>query len=159
MKKLFDNALLCLWRALLFCPIVLLVGELLPGASQLSAGLFYLGGQALALGVSFVPSRARVAALLAGGAAYAAAGALALNALGNPMALIIVALGVVAYALTVRAEGTGVRYDTRLMIAGALIHAVAPGVIQFTGMPVDYTAMMWAGIAFLLMCPYALNDY
>lgn len=158
MKKLFDNALLCLWRALLFSPVVLLAGELLPGASQLSAGLFYLGGQALALGVSFVPSRARVAALLAGGAAYAAAGALALGAPGNPMALVIVALGVVAYALTVRAEGTGVRYDTRLMIAGALIHAVAPLVIQFSGMSIDYTAMMWAGIAFLLMCPYALND-
>ena len=26
------------------------------------------------------------------------------------------------------------------------------------GRPIDYTAMMWAGIAFLLMCPYALND-
>lgn len=49
MKKLFDNALLCLWRALMYAPVILTLGALLPGGGQLKCGLFYLCGQALAL--------------------------------------------------------------------------------------------------------------
>ena len=59
MKKLFDNALLCLWRTLMYAPVILTLGALLPGGGQLKCGLFYLCGQALALILSFIPARAR----------------------------------------------------------------------------------------------------
>lgn len=156
MKKLFKSALLCLFRALLFSPVPLLLGALLPGASQLSAGLFYGAGQLLGLGVSLVPVRGRIAALIVGALAYVLAGVWALNAIAAPIVLVIVGLCAVGYLFTARACARG-DYDPRLMIAGAILHAGAPVAITLSGAQVEYTAMMWCGILFLAMCPYVMN--
>ena len=156
MKKLFRSALLCVYRALMFSPLPLLLGALLPGASQLSAGLYYGAGQLMALGVALLPARGRVAALIVGALAYAGAGVWSLGALAAPFALVIVALCAVLYLFTARACARG-DYDPRLMIAGAILHAGAPVAISLSGQQVEYTALMWCGIAFLAMCPYVLN--
>lgn len=156
MKKLFNNALLCLFRALMFSPLPLLLGALLPGASQLSAGLFYGAGQLMGLGVSLMPVRGRVAALIAGALAYAGVGVWALGALEAPFVLVIIGICTAGYLLTARACARG-DYDPRLMIAGAILHAGAPVAITLSGAPVEYTALMWCGIAFLAMCPYVMN--
>ena len=137
MKKLFKSALLCLFRALLFSPVPLLLGALLPGASQLSAGLFYGAGQLLGLGVSLVPVRGRIAALIAGALAYVLAGVWALNAIAAPIVLVIVGLCAVGYLFTARACARG-DYDPRLMIAGAILHAGAPVAITLSGAQVEY---------------------
>lgn len=158
MKKLCDNALLCLWRALLFSPVVLLMGGLLPGLDQTSAGLFYAAGQVLALGVSFVPSKVRVPVMIAAGLAYAAAGAWVLGALAAPAAWAVVAFSLVIYAFTSRAQGVGQGYDPRLMIAGALMHVAAPLVIRFSGIDMAQSALMWTGLGYFIMCPFAMNN-
>lgn len=158
MKKLCDNALLCLWRALLFSPVVLLMGGLLPGLDQTSAGLFYAAGQVLALGVSFVPSKVRVPVMIVAGLAYAAAGAWVLGALAAPAAWAVVAFSLVIYAFTSRAQGAGQGYDPRLMIAGALMHVIAPLVIRFSGIDMAQSALMWTGLGYFIMCPFAMNN-
>lgn len=158
MKKLCDNALLCLWRALLFSPVVLLMGGLLPGLDQTGAGLFYAAGQVLALGVSFVPSKVRVPVMIVAGLAYAAAGAWVLGALAAPAAWAVVAFSLVIYAFTSRAQGAGQGYDPRLMIAGAIMHVVAPLVIRFSGVDMAQSALMWTGLSYFIMCPFAMNN-
>lgn len=158
MKKLCDNALLCLWRALLFSPVVLLMGGLLPGLDQTGAGLFYAAGQVLALGVSFVPSKVRVPVMIVAGLAYAAAGAWVLGALAAPAAWAVVAFSLVIYAFTSRAQGAGHGYDPRLMIAGAIMHVVAPLVIRFSGVDMAQSALMWTGLSYFIMCPFAMNN-
>lgn len=158
MKKLCDNALLCLWRALLFSPVVLLMGGLLPGLDQTGAGLFYAAGQVLALGVSFVPSKVRVPVMIVAGLAYAAAGAWVLGALAAPAAWAVVAFSLVIYAFTSHAQGAGQGYDPRLMIAGAIMHVVAPLVIRFSGVDMAQSALMWTGLSYFIMCPFAMNN-
>lgn len=158
MKKLCDNALLCLWRALLFSPVVLLMGGLLPGLDQTSAGLFYAAGQVLALGVSFVPSKVRVPVMIVAGLAYATAGAWVLGALAAPAAWAVVAFSLVIYAFTSHAQGAGQGYDPRLMIAGALMHVIAPLVIRFSGIDMAQSALMWTGLGYFIMCPFAMNN-
>lgn len=158
MKKLCDNALLCLWRALLFSPVVLLMGGLLPGLDQTGAGLFYAAGQVLALCVSFVPSKVRVPVMIVAGLAYAAAGAWVLGALAAPAAWAVVAFSLVIYAFTSHAQGAGQGYDPRLMIAGAIMHVVAPLVIRFSGVDMAQSALMWTGLSYFIMCPFAMNN-
>ncbi len=160
MKKLFDNALLCLWRALMYAPVILTLGALLPGGGQLKCGLFYLCGQALALILSFIPARARVASMIITCLAYAAAGFFCLGVVGAPFMALIIVLSIIAFALTLRAQGAAMRYDTREMIAGAIIQVLPPLIIKLSGMEarVDYTAMMWAGLAYFVMCPYIMNS-
>ena len=53
MKKLFDNALLCLWRALMYAPVMLTLGALLPGGGQLKCGLSF--GFACSIGDQLEP--------------------------------------------------------------------------------------------------------
>ena len=160
MKKLFDNALLCLWRALMYAPVILTLGALLPGGGQLKCGLFYLCGQALALILSFIPARARVASMIVTCLAYAAAGFFCIGVMGAPFMALIIVLSIIAFALTLRAQGAAMRYDTREMIAGAIIQVLPPLIIKLSGMEarVDYTAMMWAGLAYFVMCPYIMNS-
>ena len=160
MKKLFDNALLCLWRALMYAPVILTLGALLPGGGQLECGLFYLCGQVLALILSFIPARARVALMIVTCLAYAAAGFFCLGVMGAPFMALIIVLSIIAFALTLRAQGAAMRYDTREMIAGAIIQVLPPLIIKLSGMEarVDYTAMMWAGLAYFVMCPYIMNS-
>ena len=160
MKKLFDNALLCLWRALMYAPVILTLGALLPGGGQLECGLFYLCGQALALILSFIPARARVASMIVTCLAYAAAGFFCLGVMGAPFMALMIVLSIIAFALTLRAQGAAMRYDTREMIAGAIIQVLPPLIIKLSGMEarVDYTAMMWAGLAYFVMCPYVMNS-
>lgn len=158
MKRLFRCALMCLYRALAFSSVPLLLGALLPGASQLSAGLYYGAGQLAGLGVALLPARARMWALAACAAAYVLAGVWALDVASAPFAIAIVALCAVALVLTARGCARG-EYDAALMVAGAVMHAVTPVAITLSGAQVDYTAMMWCGIAFLAMCPYVLNSH
>ena len=68
----------------------------------MSAGLFYGAGQLLGLGVSLVPVRGRIAALIVGALAYVLAGVWALNAIAAPIVLVIVGLCAVGYLFTAR---------------------------------------------------------
>lgn len=158
MKKLFDNALLCLWRGCMYAPILLTLGALLPGGSQLGAGLYYMCGQLMALMLSFVPARARVALMIVGCIIYAAAGFFCLNVMGAPFMALVIVLSIIACALTLRAQGAAMRYDTREMIGGALVQILPPLIIRLSGMDVDYTAMLWTGLAYFVMCPYIMNS-
>ena len=158
MKKLFNNALLCIWRALMYSAIPLLLGSLMPGGDQFTAGVYYFCGQALALVLGFAPARIRVACMVLCGAAYAAAGVYVLGVIAYPVQIILIVLSLVAYGLTLRAQGAVVRYDSREMIAGAIIHVVPPVIIQLSTMEVNYTPMMICGAIYLFMCPYIMNS-
>lgn len=158
MKKLFDNSLLCIWRALMYSAIPLLLGSLMPGGNQFSAGAYYFCGQALALTLGFAPARIRVACMVLCGACYAAAGVYLLGVIAYPVQIIIIVLCLAAYGLTLRAQGAAVRYDSREMIAGAIIHVLPPVIIRLSDMAVNYTPMMICGAIYLFMCPYIMNS-
>lgn len=158
MKKLADIAMLCIYHALLFSPVALLMGALLPGANQAAAGIYYAAGQLLALIVGMIPPRGRVAAMLLVGAAYAGAGLWCLDAISAPFTALIILFSLVIYFVTVRMERSDYAYDSRLMILGFVLNAAAPLVIKLSRMEVDYTIMMWCGLAFMMLSPFIMNS-
>lgn len=158
MKKLLAEAVTLLYRGLMFSPLALFIGAVTPGCGQLRAGLYYAAGQLLALLMAYVPSAKRVLISLLCGAAYIAAGAYVF-ALGQSIAPIgLIAVCFALYMFTLRAFHSESRFDSRLMMAGIAIHVIMPVIIQLAGIEVDYTAMMWCGIFYLIMCPMILND-
>ena len=155
MKKLRDNGLICLFRAFMFSALPLFGGAMLEDVGQLKAGLYYAAGQLLSLALSFVPASRRVLCTAGALAAYVAVGAWLLG--GDVFHWLLIAICAGLFLLTLYCYGTNTGYDTRFMLAGVVAHVIMPLGIQLSELEVDYTAMMWCGMIYLLMLPLVLN--